>query len=127
MHCQECGKQNIDDAKFCRYCGAKVIRQTTTVVTPTAKEASNDPTYEDVMLEKVEEYANTEMTKGVLWFFGGIGITVVGLLFSESVGSSVGLVFWGAMLYGVIRLVAGIYYKLFPRKLMHKASYLERD
>lgn len=60
------------------------------------------------------------MKQGILWFIGGLIITGGTWLFASE--GDTYFIFWGAMIYGVYRLVRGIWYKMNPESLLEKAE-----
>ncbi|MCD8506689.1 hypothetical protein LRY65_05345 [Candidatus Woesebacteria bacterium] len=64
--------------------------------------------------------AEGEMKQGVLWFVIALAITGGTWLFASE-GDSY-YVFWGAMIYGIYRLIRGFWYKMNPESLLQKAE-----
>ena len=56
----------------------------------------------------VQQAAKGEMLKGVLWLVGGAVVT--GITYSAAEPGGTFFVFWGAMAYGAIRFLRGLYY-----------------
>jgi curved DNA-binding protein CbpA len=70
------------------------------------------------LVDCVREAACRRIGWGFLWCVGG----VVATLFSYLTSDNVYYVFWGAMVYGVLCILSGTYYYLFPTALIRKAS-----
>lgn len=53
--------------------------------------------------------APSDILYGGIWCIGGITLTCLSLLLSDSIG--IGFLFWGAIVYGIQRFVRGLFYK----------------
>ncbi len=71
-----------------------------------------------LLMDEAKGQASKEALKGVLWFVGALLITLITFLGAEPGGSY--YIFWGAMLYGVYRLIRGLYYLANPEALIKK-------
>lgn len=60
-----------------------------------------------------------EMGKGVLWALGG-GLLSLWTYQAASTAGGTYVVFWGAMLYGAIRLLRGLFFVIFPKVLVNR-------
>jgi len=69
------------------------------------------------LIECAREAACRRIGWGFLWCVGGVAAT----LFSYLTSDNVYYVFWGAMVYGVLCILSGTYYYLFPKSLIRKA------
>jgi hypothetical protein len=60
-----------------------------------------------------------EMGKGILWTLGG-AVLSWGTYQSASVYGGTYAIFWGAMLYGALRILRGVLWVIFPRVLVNR-------
>lgn len=117
MNCKYCGSNNESDAKFCTKCGEKIEHGTQ------KEEGAVDRYFKDKkhsLIKEAEAMAEGEMKQGVLWFVIALAITGGTWLFASEGGTY--YVFWGAMIYGVYRLIRGFWYKMNPESLLEKAE-----
>lgn len=117
MKCPNCNSEIKSNAKFCIQCGTEIE------VTATHEEGSVDRYFKEQHTSLIEEaklLADSEMKQGVIWFIVGIVITGGTYLFASDGGTY--YIFWGAMLYGVYRLIRGFWYKLNPESLLKNAE-----
>lgn len=115
MRCTSCGQNNDSDAKFCSKCGEKM--------TKTEDEGSVDKYFKNKkqsLIEEAKTLAEGEMKQGVIWFIVGLVITGGGWLFASEGGTY--YVLWGAMIYGIYKLIRGFWYKMNPESLLEKAE-----
>ncbi|MBI2033450.1 MAG: hypothetical protein HYT10_03260 [Candidatus Levybacteria bacterium] len=77
------------------------------------------------LLKEAKRLADKEMSKGVMWFIGGLLVTGVTYIVSDP--GATYYVFWGAIVVGVYMFLRGLYYKLFPRQLLGKAAEQQRE
>ena len=117
MQCQNCQKNIDNDAKFCRFCGAAI---NAAVSTGSGSVDAYFAKKEESITEEVRKAARGEMIKGVLWFLAAGVITFVTYAAADEGGTY--FVFWGAMIYGVYRLIRGLYYFSNPAALIEKAK-----
>jgi len=118
MKCSNCNHNNSSDAKFCTKCGFKLEE-----VKHTETEGSVDRYFKDKrhsLIEEAEALADDEMKQGVIWFVIALAITGGTWLFASEGGTY--YVFWGAMIYGIYRLIRGFWYKMNPESLLEKAE-----
>ncbi len=120
MRCINCNNEINPEAKFCTHCGTKVSTQESN----TEKEHGSVDRYfkeqHTSLIEDAKVLADSEMKQGVIWFVIGMAITGGTYLFASDGGTY--YIFWGAMLYGVYRLIRGFWYKLNPESLLKKAE-----
>jgi len=117
MKCRNCSNTIEADAKFCTKCGEKIERGTQN------EEGAVDRYFKDKkhsLIKEAEAMAEGEMKQGVLWFVIALAITGGTWLFASEGGTY--YVFWGAMIYGVYRLIRGFWYKMNPESLLEKAE-----
>lgn len=115
MKCTNCGQNNDLDAKFCSKCGE--------VMTKTDEEGSVDRYFKNKkrsLIEEAKVLAEGEMKQGVICFVAGLVITGGGWLFTSE--GETYYVLWGAMIYGVYKLIRGFWYKMNPESLLEKAE-----
>lgn len=118
MICNNCQKANSDDARFCAHCGADLSKDKSV-----AKEGSVDRYFAEQkanFLDEAKKLADSEMKQGIVWFVIALAITFGSYLFASE--GETYYVFWGAMIYGIYRLVRGFWYKLNPNSLLQKAE-----
>lgn len=118
MLCNNCKKANNVDARFCIHCGSEFSEERAVV-----GEGSVDRYFAEqktTFIEDAKRLATGEMKLGIIWFTIALAITFGGYLFASDGGTY--YVFWGAMIYGVYRLIKGIWYKLNPESLLRKAE-----
>lgn len=118
MKCPNCGQDNDLDAKFCSKCGEKIILEK-----QSENEGSVDKYFKNKKQSLIEEagsMAEREMKQGITWFIIALVITGGGWLFSSE--GETYYVFWGAMIYGIYRLIRGFWYKMNPESLLEKAE-----
>ncbi|HEX7098030.1 MAG TPA: hypothetical protein VF377_02215 [Acidimicrobiia bacterium] len=77
----------------------------------------------DYLKLAVQQAAKGEMLKGVLWLVGGAVVT--GITYSAAEPGGTFFVFWGAMAYGAIRFLRGLYYAN-PKALLDKQQQQPR-
>lgn len=114
MICKNCQTEIPDTAKFCNKCGQK---------TDEVKEGSVDRYFAEQksnFIEEAKRLADNEMKQGIIWFVIALVITFGSYLFASEGGTY--YVFWGAMIYGIYRLIRGFWYKLNPESLLRKAE-----
>ena len=117
MFCPNCGKKNSKDAKFCEYCGEKF----TSLLDENQKPISTKNSVDDNKLSDQEIYQVALLISEAKhaanrMIMGGVGWIVAGLVLTAATGGF--LIFWGAPLYGVYRLIKGSYYRAMPHKLI---------
>lgn len=118
MTCKDCKKVNSDDARFCVHCGSEL-----SLDKPEVKEGSVDRYFAEQktnFIEEAKRLADGEMKQGIVWFVIAVVITFGSYLFASEGGTY--YVFWGAMIYGIYRLIRGFWYKLNPESLLRKAE-----
>jgi len=118
MKCANCGQNNELDAKFCTKCGTEVEKNN-----HPETEGSVDRYFKDKkhsLIEEAKALAGSEMKQGIIWFVIALAITGGTWLFA--LGGGTYYVFWGAMIYGVYRLIRGFWYKINPESLLEKAE-----
>lgn len=118
MICKNCKEKNSEEAKFCFSCGSALSKDNVTV-----EEGSVDKYFSEkrtTFIEEAKSLANSEMKQGIVWFVIALAITFGGYLFASEGGTY--YVFWGAMIYGIYRLIQGFWYKLNPESLSQKAE-----
>lgn len=121
MTCKNCNKINSDDAKFCVHCGSDLAENNEVV--NEVEEGSVDRYFSEKrasFIEEAKRLADSEMKQGVIWFVIALAITFGSYLFASEGGMY--YVFWGAMIYGIYRLIKGFWYKLNPESLLGKAE-----
>ncbi|RJR29216.1 zinc-ribbon domain-containing protein [Candidatus Microgenomates bacterium] len=120
MQCSNCNNEIKPGAKFCAHCGTKVE----TEVKGTLNEPGSVDRYfkeqHTSLIEDAKILADSEMKQGVIWFVIGMAITGGTYLFASDGGTY--YIFWGAMIYGIYRLIRGFWYKLNPESLLKKAE-----
>jgi hypothetical protein len=132
MFCTSCGKQVPGDSKFCEHCGASITNsgehsatkdeiilqngQPQNVQTPPAKEKELQAA---LLLTEAKKAANRMILGGIGWIVAGLVVTGVTYSIAEPGGTY--FVFWGLSVYGLYRLVKGIYYRVAPQKLIAEA------
>lgn len=119
MRCSNCNNEIKTGAKFCTHCGAKVEAENVTQ----NEHGSVDRYFKEQhtsLIEQSKVMADNEMKQGVIWFVIGMVITGGTYLFASDGGTY--YIFWGAMLYGIYRLIRGFWYKLNPESLLKKAE-----
>ncbi len=115
MECTNCGQNNDSDAKFCSKCGKGMTKN--------EEEGSVDRYFKNKkqsLIEEAKALAEGEMKQGVIWFVIGLVITGGGWLFASEGGTY--YVLWGAMIYGIYKLIRGFWYKMNPESLLEKAE-----
>lgn len=115
MECTNCGQNNDLDAKFCSKCGERMPKPD--------EEGSVDRYFKNKkrsLIEEARALAEGEMKQGVIWFVIGLVITGGGWLFTSE--GETYYVLWGAMIYGVYKLIRGFWYKMNPKSLLEKAE-----
>ncbi len=118
MICKNCKENNSVEAKFCFNCGSDLSNDNVTIV-----EGSVDKYFADkksAFIEEAKSLADNEMRQGIIWFVIALVITFGSYLFASEGGTY--YVFWGAMIYGIYRLIRGFWYKLNPESLLQKAE-----
>ncbi|OGK17713.1 hypothetical protein A2774_02000 [Candidatus Roizmanbacteria bacterium RIFCSPHIGHO2_01_FULL_39_12c] len=118
MICKNCKKVNSDDARFCIHCGSDLSNSNVAV-----EEGSVDKYFAEkksAFIEEAKSLADSEMKQGIIWFVIALVITFGSYLFTSEGGTY--YVFWGAMIYGIYRLIRGFWYKLNPESLLQKAE-----
>lgn len=115
MKCSNCSQNNGSDAKFCSKCGEKVANNED--VGSVDKYFSNK---KQSLIEEAKILAEDEMKQGVIWFVIGLAITGGGWIFASEGGTY--YVLYGAMIYGVYKLVRGFWYKMKPELLLEKVE-----
>lgn len=118
MICNNCQKTNSKDARFCVHCGIELSKGKTEV-----EEGSVDRYFAEQkanFIEEAKRLADSEMKQGIIWFVIAVVITFGSYLFASEGGTY--YVFWGAMIYGIYRLIRGFWYKLNPKSLLSKAE-----
>jgi len=118
MICKNCKEKNTEEAKFCFSCGSDLSKDNVTV-----EEGSVDKYFsvkKIAFIEEAKSLADSEMKQGIVWFVIALVITFGSYLFASEGGTY--YVFWGAMIYGVYRLIKGFWYKLNPETLLQKAE-----
>lgn len=118
MFCNNCKKVNSGDARFCLHCGAELSKDKAVV-----EEGSVDKYFAEqkvAFIEDAKRLADGEMKQGIIWFVIALVITFGSYLFASEGGTY--YVFWGAMIYGIYRLIRGFWYKLNPESLLQKAE-----
>ena len=125
MYCKNCGEKLEEGTKFCKSCGEAVGSNQNSI--EPAREDRPQITQEEMeaftklfLREQAKSLASQEMVKGFLWFIGGGFITLLTLALAGE--GETYFVFWGAMLYGIYRLLRGLYFRAFPDKLLAKAE-----
>ena len=119
MKCSNCGYKLNSDSKFCTKCGTNVSH-------PEKKESgkgSVDKYFNEQkksLIEEAKVLADSEMKQGIIWFIIALAITFGGYLLASEGGTY--YIFWGAMIYGIYRLIRGFHYKLNPESLLQKAE-----
>lgn len=78
----------------------------------------------DYLKLTVQQAAKGEMLKGVLWLVGGAVVT--GITYSAAEPGGTFFVFWGAMAYGAIRFLRGLFYYAHPKALLDKQQQQPR-
>jgi len=89
----------------------------------TTKQGSVDRYFlekKSLLIGEAKKMAESEMKQGVVWFILALVITFGSYLFTSEGGTY--YVFWGAMIYGIYRLIRGFWYKLNPESLLQKAE-----
>ena len=123
MHCSNCKGENKPGSKFCTQCGTKLDNENMQ-----GKELGSLDRYfteqHKSLIEEAKVLADGEMKQGVIWFILALVITAGSYLFASDGGTY--YIFWGAMIYGVYRLVRGFWYKLNPESLLKKAASEEK-
>ena len=125
MFCRQCGNKVLNSAKFCNKCGNHFSSDLA------ANQNSDKLSSVDVYLEnqkniftnEVKAAATKEMFKGILWFIVGGVVTFITYSVADEGGTY--FFFWGAMLYGIYRLIRGFYYKINPEELLKKVGETE--
>ncbi len=125
MNCKDCKREISASAKFCKHCGQRAKESNNSEVASENSPSSVDRYFaskEDGLVEEAKKLAEKEMMKGLLWFGVGLAITIV-TYFSAASSTEGGTyyIFWGAMIYGIYRLIRGFDYKSNPNKLIEKA------
>lgn len=119
IKCPSCGLVNFADSAACKRCGGSfqfdgqsssaslTMPETYTPIMPSQHDVRNIPssyakpnTYEEssVHLKKI--------ITGALWAGGGTILTVAG--YSSASGGGKYIVFWGAILFGIVDMIIGI-------------------
>jgi len=136
MFCPNCGeKNNLEDDKFCGSCGVFMDVRTGSFVPKTQGEKNEEEAghllaseqivselsdYEkkDLLTAALRKAAKSEVLKGFGWF--AVALVITGITYALAEPGSTYFVFYGAMIYGVYRLLRGIYYWIFPKQLLGK-------
>lgn len=119
MKCSNCGYKLGSDSKFCTKCGTNVSHSEK----KESNEGSVDKYFNEQkksLIEEAKTLADSEMKQGIIWFILALAITFGGYLLASGGGTY--YIFWGAMIYGIYRLIRGFYYKLNPESLLQKAE-----
>lgn len=119
MRCSNCDYKLDSNSKFCTKCGTSVSQPEK----EESGEGSVDKYFNEQkksLIEEAKALADSEMKQGIIWFVIASAITFGGYLFASEGGTY--YVFWGAMIYGIYRLIRGFYYKLNPESLLQKAE-----
>lgn len=114
MTCSSCHKSVSENSKFCIHCGHKVEQIEEGSVDKYFSQRNKD------LVSEAKSSANQEMTQGIVIFVIGLIITGGTYLAAEPGGTYT--VAWGAMVFGVIALLRGYYYRLRPQDLVNKQS-----
>lgn len=119
MFCPNCGKKISKDSKFCEYCGGKFTSsgENEKVIPIPQNINDNDNKLSDqeiyqiaLLISEAKHAANRIIIGGAGWIIGGIVLTM-------ATGGFV--IFWGMPLYGICRLIKGLYYRMMPQKLIN--------
>lgn len=74
----------------------------------------------DALIPSARAAGLIEIGKGFIWTLGGALLS--GFTYqAASVDGGTYFIFWGAMLYGVIRMLRGLFYVVFPKALINRA------
>lgn len=114
MHCKNCGQKNEDDSKYCIKCGQSLGKEVEGSVDRYFKEQKTN------QIEEAKKIADQEVRTGVITFIIGLVITIGGYMLAPAGGTY--FVLWGAMIYGIYRLIRGFWYKLNPEALLKKTD-----
>lgn len=78
MFCKQCGKQLVDNAQFCQYCGTKTVEQNASIFNNVCP-----PNYPSKPIQNVSYYtqqlSSKEQTSGIIWIVIGILQVFIGL------------------------------------------------
>lgn len=120
MYCTNCGKQIDAESLYCRHCGAQVVDSVSEPPEQPSKNTGSVDAYfenkQDVLLLEAKKAGASAMWEGVAWFFVGLVITAITYAFASPGGTY--YIFYGAVLFGVYKLLRGFYYWLFPKQLL---------
>jgi hypothetical protein len=100
VFCPKCGARNIDDAKYCRVCGADIslVPQALTRSLPDPPEAYSEPA--EKRSKKKKEKSPPSFEKGLGKIFEGfayLAIVAIGFFY-----------FWGAVLFWIWFVIPGL-------------------
>lgn len=87
---------------------------------PTQFTAPSAPGATQYMLTAARSFAQKELLKAGLWLGGGLILT--GVTYSAASGGGAYVVFWGAIVYGAIKLVRALYFLANPAALVRRAG-----
>jgi len=124
INCPKCKKEINDTAKFCNYCREKILQ---------SRKQTNDhggvdkyfANQKNALIDLAKAAAHKEAVKGILWFVGAMVITFI--TYSAASDGGTYFVFWGAMIYGIYRLLRGLYYKFNPKALLNKVEAAQQE
>ncbi len=121
MNCDNCGKELKEGSIFCSNCGERVTEKKEFKSSPKKDTTSKSTQYSDefqdmLRLEQAKQFANKEIIKGLLICGGGILLTLIGYS-SAGYGESY-FIWWGLVLWGGYIFVKGLYWRVFPNKLL---------
>jgi len=95
MICQNCQKEIVNDAKFCRFCGNEVV------AVSQSESGSVDQYFQNkksVEAEEGKKLANSEMLKGLGLIILGIVLTGISYAMADDGGTY--HILWGISVYG---------------------------
>jgi len=114
MNCNNCGSQVNPEAKYCKNCGHEVEEKIEDQQGSVGHYFAEKNEIIDIELRKA---ANIELWRGVDWFAAGLIIT--GISICPQMWGNL-LYFLGLVIYGIYRLIMGVYYYSNSHKLIDK-------
>ena len=135
MYCSKCNSSVKVNSSFCGMCGNSIAQASTNTVINPVNKLDTTGDYSAPVVQGTNSYsdadtkiilqglASREAGIGTLYLIGGIVVTAV-TYYNATPGGTY-TVFYGAMLYGGYRFLAGLFYLANPKALIKKLNSVD--